>query len=242
MELVSSTSYLKAINSIVSEYNCIIKKEDTYYPRSEKEPSEKTIVTFCRNSGLDKESTFDFNQFEHWWPKHPAKAPTWDLISTCKIGNQKGILLVEAKAHEKELDYKGKKLQGDANEQSKKNHKDIGKRIKETRRSFESGLRKYIKIGIESHYQLCNRVASAAKLASCGIPVILLYLGFTGDNGIPESSRPFVSDVHWQRAMGAYMYGVLPLNIIGKKIGMNNSNSSMTMLVKSLPIKSKTEK
>jgi hypothetical protein len=33
----------------------------------------------------------------------------------------------------------------------------------------------------DSHYQLANRLASAYKVASAGIPVVLLYLGFTGD-------------------------------------------------------------
>jgi hypothetical protein len=37
------------------------------------------------------------------------KNPTWDLIGVCEREALRGLLLVEAKAHESELDWKGKR-------------------------------------------------------------------------------------------------------------------------------------
>jgi hypothetical protein len=36
------------------------------------------------------------------------------------------------------------------------------------------------------HYRFANRLAFAWKTASEGMPTILLYLGFTGDDGISD--------------------------------------------------------
>ena len=41
-----------------------------------------------------------------WWlavQSDDSKTPTWDIASTCTVDGHKGLLLVEAKAHTKEL-------------------------------------------------------------------------------------------------------------------------------------------
>jgi len=45
-----------------------------------------------------------------WWLKVPKQAntPNWDLVSTCKVGGEPGIILVEGKAHGGECKKEGK--------------------------------------------------------------------------------------------------------------------------------------
>ena len=45
-------------------------------------------------------------RLREWWLAEGAgrsRTPNWDITSTCKISGRKGLLLVEAKAHSKEL-------------------------------------------------------------------------------------------------------------------------------------------
>src|SRR5215213_5063614 len=61
----------------------------------------------------------------------------------------------------------------------------------------------------DSHYQLANRLASGYKVASVGVPVVLLYLGFTGDTYFGDHVR---DAAHWQQLMRGYLQGVVPSN------------------------------
>ena len=78
-------------------------------------------------------------------------------------------------------------------------------------------------------------MASAWKLARCGLPTALLYLGFTGDEGIRAAGEPFSDNDHWQRIMGAYMAGVLPLHFPDNPIEVEGG-AKMQMFIKSLPV------
>ena len=42
---------------------------------------------------------------QRWWLAQPGSAntPNWDLVSTCRIEDRRGLILAEAKAHEAEL-------------------------------------------------------------------------------------------------------------------------------------------
>jgi len=55
-----------------------------------------------------------------------------------------------------------------------------------------------VRLDRDSHYQLANRLAFTWKLATLGIPVVLLYLGFTGDEGIADAGEPIRDDAHWR--------------------------------------------
>jgi hypothetical protein len=59
---------------------------------------------------------------------------------------------------------------------------------------------------IESHYQLANRLAFAWKLASLGLPVALLYLGFYGDSGLTAA---FTCPADWEEVFTAYASSIL---------------------------------
>jgi hypothetical protein len=75
-----------------------------------------------------------------------------------------------------------------------------------------------ILIARDTHYQLSNRVAVAWKLASLGVPVVLIYLGFTGDEGIRDAGEPFKDEPHWIKVMDEYMKPVLPTGFTDRDI------------------------
>ena len=73
-------------------------------------------------------------------------------------------------------------------------------------------------ISRDSHYQLANRVAYAWKLASLGIPNVLVYLGFIGDVGIDDVGPHFESEDRWQRVFESYTSPVLPYVFVGQAL------------------------
>ena len=110
-----------------------------------------------------------------WWLAKDAGrsgTPHWDIVSTCTISGQAGVLLVEAKAHSKELSSR------DKCGATLVNRKQIENALEEA----NAGLRKVgggsWRLSAEHHFQLANRFAWSWKLATFGVPVVLLYLGF----------------------------------------------------------------
>jgi hypothetical protein len=56
-----------------------------------------------------------------------------------------------------------------------------------------------VRISSTAWYQFSNRVAFAWKVASQGVPTVLIYLGLTGDRGI--SSDPLRDNDHWRETV-----------------------------------------
>ena len=164
--------------------------------------AESELPDFCR---LNRANWNFHGALRSWWlPESPlnkkARTPVWDFISTCSISGREGLLLVEAKAHEGELDWAGKRLEADASQQSQINHDHIRDAVMMMSHRLSRVSREKAALSINSHYQLVNRVAWSAFLANRGIPVALLYIAFTGDTGVPRFIR---DEGHWQRLMGA---------------------------------------
>jgi hypothetical protein len=53
-----------------------------------------------------------------------------------------------------------------------------------------------------------------------GIPVILVYLGFTGDEGVHDVGAPFIDDQDWQQALSEYAGGAVPIDIFDQRIDL----------------------
>src|SRR4051812_38812186 len=85
----------------------------------------------------------------------------------------------------------------------------------------------------DSHYQLANRLASAFKVASVGVPVVLLYLGFTGDTYFSDHLR---DAAHWQQLMHGYLQGVVPPDLRGRVLP-HASGGTLTFLIGALPVR-----
>jgi hypothetical protein len=231
LDLLDSDRAFTILKNLFADTNVHFRNEENYQPKGREVPEEWTLRKFCK---AYYSGQFDYQAFDNWWVPDQYHNPQWDLLTTCTIKGKNGILLVEAKANDKELVEDGKQLDAKASEQSKINHGKIGDCIAEAAQGLNKHI-EYIGISRDTHYQLSNRVASAWKLAQCGLPTVLLYLGFTGDEGIRDAGEPFVDNNHWQRVMGAYMVGVLPLHFPNKSIEVEGG-ATMQMFIKSISV------
>jgi hypothetical protein len=165
----------------------------------------------------------DWSKFASWWLRHGGSTPTWDIAMQCDIEGCPGLVLVEAKAHASELSKDGKRLAKEdaANPRSERsvaesaaNHEQIGIAIREAQNGLAT-LIPGIRIDRDRHFQLSNRLAFGWKLATMGIPTVLLYLGFTGDEGMRNKTRtPFADDADWQSTFRQYLTGVCPPSVL----------------------------
>lgn len=169
-----------------------------------------------------------------WWlavlGKRRTTTPNWDIASTCTVGNGRGILLVEAKAHDAELrnEERGKPLGGEDNKgvsmDSRRNHVRIGACIQDASLALSAQTRLPWALSRDWNYQMANRFAWAWKVAELGIPVILVYLGFTGceemRNGKTDQ-RPIESLEDWQQLVEDHSRPLFPREIWGKEWKVN---------------------
>ena len=149
----------------------------------------------------------------NWWlaARHPqANVPNWDLVSQATINGCEGLILVEAKAHEAELDPTGKRIDDDASVESITNHKGIANRISEASDALSSATGFDWKLSRDTHYQMSNRFAWAWKLTTMGIPVILVYLGFLNADEMRDRGGPFQSHDHWRRVVESHSQSLFP--------------------------------
>lgn len=146
-----------------------------------------------------------------WWLRHEkgANTPNWDIALSCEVESKPGLILVEAKANELELSDAGKRRDPKASPTSDENHDQIVAAVDEARMALEA-THPGISIGCDSHYQFSNRIAFVWKLASLGIPTVLVYLGFTGDEGIRDVGEPFANQAHWQTVFETHVRSVCP--------------------------------
>lgn len=156
-------------------------------------------------------------KLENWWlaVTRGANTPNWDLAVVAELAGQPGLILVEAKAHEAELKTAGKNEPDDSNN-SRANHERIAAAIDSACKAL-SPLCSDLLISRDSHYQLSNRLAFAWKLASLGIPVALIYLGFIGDKGIADAGSPFSDAAHWHRAFNTHLSAVGASGLLDKR-------------------------
>jgi hypothetical protein len=152
-----------------------------------------------------------------------ANTPNWDIAVGCTIENQPGLVLVEAKANRPELKADGKLLHESPSKNSEENHKQVGRAIDEARAGWQQ-VDPRVSISRDSHHQLANRLAFTWKLATLGIPVVLIYLGFIGDEGIREDAgAPFSDDRDWQQAFSEYVSRTIPLDFFDRRVDFRPS-------------------
>jgi hypothetical protein len=186
----------KRLTSLISPWG-EVSENDNWMPKGFMNLSEAQLDKSSLINDLDIK-----DKLKHWWlsVSHArASTPNLDIASTCKIGGQQGLLLVEAKAHKAELvnEGKGKDLFKSASENSIQNHKRIEMSILEASNALSRATNLTWNISARSHYQMANRFTWAWKLAHLGFPVILVYLGFlnatdmnSGGKDRPENLLP----------------------------------------------------
>lgn len=146
-------------------------------------------------------------QLRNWWlaTSRGANMPNWDIASTCKIEGKPGLLLVEAKAHGCEL-WESMKC-GSTNPD---NLEQIMQAIIQARTGLQSVVGGNWDISRDRHYQLSNRFAWSWKLVSLGIPVVLLYLGFSKAEDMLDRGPIFHSKIDWERTVKDHCHGIVP--------------------------------
>jgi hypothetical protein len=146
-----------------------------------------------------------------WWLaviKPTTNTPNWDMVAKATFDDgREGLVLVEAKAHVNELSTGGKPYRKDGPKTSSpENHERIGVAIAEANMALNA-IEPGFAISRDSHYQLSNRFAWAWKIASMGVPVVLVYLGFLN---CEEMRKPFTSAEDWDSVMRGHAKGIIP--------------------------------
>jgi hypothetical protein len=142
----------------------------------------------------------------NWWlaiPRGRPNIPNWDIACTATIENQDGLILVEAKAHCGELGAKGK------DRGNPQNHARIGAAIQEASEALNAILPGW-SLSRDSHYQLANRFAWSWKIASLGVPVILVYLGFLCADEMCDKGQLFADPDAWENSVKEWSRGIVP--------------------------------
>lgn len=208
LDWTSQPEFLSELFALVSPVACRRVPSTRWMPKGHTDKIEARLETFGPKAYPGHRA---WPVLTKWWLQHPVRAntPNWDVAVSCEVDGTPGLILLEAKANVPELGTGGKPLAVDATDNSKDNHQRIAFAIEEARAGLEGAL-PGIAISRDSHYQLSNRLAFAWKLATLGIPTVLLYLGFTGDQGIRDAGMPFENDEHWQQVFGAHLNVVCP--------------------------------
>lgn len=205
-------SFLAEFESLLSPIPVKVPPDAAFMPRGDAEPEEARLERFGPSLWSDSPA---WGRLQDWWLVHRrgANTPNWDIASSCEIEGRPGLVLVEAKANWPELGLAGKRLANDASPSSVENHERIGAAIDEARAAWQH-IDSAVMISRDTHYQLSNRIAFAWKLATLGIPVVLVYLGFTGDEGIRDAGAPFADDADWRKAFAEYSAGAVPTELL----------------------------
>jgi hypothetical protein len=196
--------FLPELLEFAEPVDCQVTSKSKWMPMGLPQSGEARLETFGPKA-LPGHPVWQI--LKSWWlAATSGNTPNWDIALTCLVKGKPGLILVEAKAHVRELDERGK---GDPNEDSEgslANHERIVSAIAEARSDLQA--RKCAvgsAISHERSYQLANRIAFAWKLASEGIPTVLLYLGFVGDREIANIGTPFASDAEWHRLLRSHL-------------------------------------
>jgi hypothetical protein len=152
-----------------------------------------------------------------WWlvARRGANTPNWDIAATCTIQGNPGLLLVEAKAHEKEL-YEQDKC-GSTNPD---NLERILQALQGANHNLGVLTENNWSLSRDSHYQLSNRFAWSWKLALLGVPVVLVYLGFLNAQDM-TGRELFHSPEDWKRSVHDYGKGVVGDDCWDKRLDLS---------------------
>jgi hypothetical protein len=204
----SKARVAQRLTLLVNRDDVKVTTDDIIMPRGFLFPDEARLVH--PNGLLSAERR---GQVKNWWLKVPrgANTPNWDIAATATVGGLKGLVLIEAKAHASELKTGGMQVAPQANQQ---NRDRIGEAISEA----NSGLGGVVagwNLSRDSHYQLSNRFAWSWKIASLGVPVVLVYLGFLNAD---EMAIPFRSAADWADCVRTSSCGRVPAGVWGTEV------------------------
>ncbi len=175
-----------------------VSLSDTWQPRGFLEGEE------ARLGEADFLSADQREALTAWWltVRERANTPNWDIVSTCQVEGGQGLVLIEAKAHAGELHLAGKTPGNSENDTR------ISAAVAEANDALGGAAASW-SLCANTHYQLCNRFAWAWKIASLGVPVVLVYLGFLDADEMGDGA--FRTPEAWRSCLHAHADGVVPL-------------------------------
>ena len=149
-----------------------------------------------------------------WWlaVTRRANTPNWDIASTCRIEGKPGLILVEAKAYREEL------AERDESGSVGLNRERIGQAIAEANNALQAATGNTWALSRDCHYQLSNRFAWSWKLASLGVPVVLIYFGFLNAHDMADRGTLFQSEADWECAVKDYSRGIVDETCWGERL------------------------
>ena len=224
------------LNTLCKHPNVAISfdpQKDNYLPQGFCQPSEQMLTNLIDETigkVLTEEKQLDL---WNWWLEagnRGTSTPTWDLISTCNIDNCRGLLLVEAKAYKGENPPAGKTNDSRTNI---KNHEKIKGAIEQACDALDKITKLTWGIQRDSYYQLSNRFAWAWKLASLGVPVVLLYLGFLNAEDMQDKGK----EIYQNQAdllsefQGDDITRIVPFEAWEKPLGVNDTAGNKTLFI-----------
>jgi hypothetical protein len=202
LEWVEQPAFLEELRGLLFPVPVTFSSETTWLPLGRAAPRQARLETF---GPVALPGAIDWPALSQWWLPLPNRGTTltWDLAATCELDGRRGLVLVEAKGNWTEVSTAGKVLRDGYAIGIGVNHD----RIVSALARASAGLSKLagpVSLTTTSHYQLARRLAFAWKLASLGLPVALVYLGFIGDEGISDTGESFATDSAWSDAFRGY--------------------------------------
>ncbi len=183
----------------------------------------------------------DGHRLRDWWLEVTTgspKTPNWDIASQCTVHGERGLLLVEAKAHSKELiqEEAGKSLRPPVRTNSRRNHVRIASSIQNANLVLSEATGTPWTLSHEWNYQMSNRFTWACKLTELGYHVVVVYLGFL--NAIemdPKNERTHFGDHdEWEALVKGHSKPLFPDHIWNKELRVNDR--SLIPLIRSTQI------
>jgi hypothetical protein len=212
----------------------VVTPTDQWMPGGFADPAEAELDKAARllDAGRRKE-------LAAWWlPAHcqDRRTPNFDIASTCTVGGKRGLLLVEAKAHDEELikETAGRVLAEDASENRRASHPTIGEAIHAACEGLKATTGEAWRLSRDSHYQISNRFAWSWKLTDLRVPVVLVYLGFLRADEMRDKGAPFADHAAWEATVRRHCEGVMASVIWGQVSTVNGQ--SFVPLIRSLEV------
>jgi hypothetical protein len=153
------------------------------------------------------------------------------IAASGSMQGREGLVLVEAKAHTAELKRTG---HGIRNEQ---NLARIRGAVDESNEALRRMDPRWC-LSCDSHYQLANRFAWSWKLASLGVPVLLVYLGFLNAVEMADQGEPFADAEAWERTVRSHSKGVAPQDVWDREVDVHGTPLRAIIRSVDLPLES----
>ena len=150
-----------------------------------------------------------------WWLVDPdGRSPNWDIACTCAIDGQRGLLLVEAKAHSEELS---------SSPPSGRNREKVEAALAEANAGLRRVTGEKWALSANRCYQLANRIAWSWKLATLGMPTVLVYLAFLDAGEMADRGEVFATVADWNNCLRQHSSGVVPQSCWNKPFHLSGT-------------------